>query len=73
MTDITMPLCFVHVLPESIGSVPMRPGKAVTSVRGGALVCAAHAPLASLAGRKGSTEARARRGLPSDPGYNEFR
>ena len=56
------------VLPESIGSVLMRPGKAAPSARGGALVCAAHPPLAALAEGKDSTAAGARQGLPSDPG-----
>ena len=46
----------------------MRSGKAAKSVRGGALVCAAHPPLASLAEGKDSTAAGAYQGLPADPG-----
>ena len=52
------------MLPESIGSVLLRPGKAVTSMRGGGLVPAAQA-------MRRNNAAGARQGLPSDPGdYN---
>jgi len=58
----------VHMLPESIGSVPVRPGKAAPSARGGGLVPRPHPPLTSLAEGKVSTAARADQGLPNDLG-----
>ena len=65
----TPALSYVHLLPESAGSVLIRPGKAAKSARGGGLVAAAH-PTHSLplAGGNESTAARADQGLPADPG-----